>query len=91
LLGFRVPLRGDQEQGGSDGGFEDAEENAGDEECAVGGRRAGAGGGNTPEDDVEGEPFCWGEGLEEIYYIVVSKFSWERRRRWWVLRERGIV
>lgn len=66
LLRLGVPLGADEHQGGTDGGLEDTQEDAGDEKglVVVGGGTAGGCG--APEDDVGAQPLGRWNHLEEV-------------------------
>lgn len=66
LLGLGVPLAANEHERGTNGGLEDAEKDAGDEEGAVIGGSGAAGRGNTPEGDVNTEPLAGGHHLEKV-------------------------
>ena len=65
LLALCVPLRGEQDPGGDDGGLCGAEEEAACEEGGAG--FAGCEGGEdcTPDGDIDGDVLCEGEELDE--------------------------
>lgn len=67
LLRLCVPLAADQQKRGANGGFEDANENSRDQQGLVVVRGCTACSRNTPESDVESEPFSSGDLLEEPY------------------------
>lgn len=79
LLRLCVPLAADDHEGGADGGLEDAEEDAGDEESLVAGSGSTAGRGDAPKGDIEAEPLCGGEPLEEV--DLGEGQHWEGGRR----------
>ncbi len=85
-----------EHQRGRDGGLEDAEKDARGEQRAVAVGRGGAGGRDTPEDDIGGEPFSGGESLKHdacvtelgcIFRTQIGGASKaEMRYRWGFLR-----
>ena len=66
LFGLGVPLAADEHQRGSDGGLEDTEEDAGDEQRLVVLGRSSGGRGDAPKRDVESEPLGGRDLLQEI-------------------------
>lgn len=66
LLGLGVVLAADQHQTGGDGGLEHANEDAGGEEGVVVCCSGGCGAADSPETDVDTEPFSGGDFLEDV-------------------------
>lgn len=69
LLRFVVPLRDDEQEGRADGRFEDTQEDAGDEKCAVGCRCCTTSSGNSPKNDIQTEPLRRWDPLEKVNCI----------------------